>query len=187
MTPTKSANAGNLIYLDDGRTGDNVVISGLSVALGQNKVALSGNTLGHSDSELAITHGLDGSPDGSGDGDEGSVDVSCLHVKALAGSDGDLGTGHDGIHGVHGEGGEGLHGKHAVAGGAFNDEGGGDGVNLVEVERVVECLSEGNFAEGGAQVGAVAGLSGEDAAGGSEVCVVHDVSGSTEVSADSDT
>lgn len=187
MTEQKKSNAeGNLIYLDDSRTSKNIVISGLLVALSEDDIALSGNTLGNSDGELSITHGLERSPDWTGDGDEGGIHVTSTRVEAAASHQVHLRACHDGVHRAHHERGEGLHGKRSVAGGTRDNEGGGDGVHLIEVEGVVEGLGEGDFTERGAQVCAVSGLGGEDAASGCQVGVAHDGGCGSEVGADSD-
>ena len=62
-----------------------------------------------------------------------------------------------------------------------------DGVHLVEAERVVEGLGEGDFADRGTQVRAMSGFCGENAAGSRQVGVAHDRGCGSEVSADSDT
>jgi hypothetical protein len=182
----RSLPTSTLVYLNDSGTSNNVVISGHLVALGEDDVALSSNALRDGDSELAITHRFKGCPDGSGNGDEGGHDVGRAHVEAGASHEVDLGAGHHGAHVAHGQSGEGLHGEGAVGAGAGNDEGGGHGVDLVEVKGVVEGLGVGLLAEGSAQVGAVAGFHGQDAAGGCEVGIVHDGGSGSEVGADTD-
>lgn len=184
----KNSNAkGNLIYLDDSRTSNNIVISRLLISLSQDDVALSGNAFGNSDGELSITDRLERSPDRAGDGDEGSVDIAGAGVETGTSHQMHLRTCHDGVHRAHCECREGLYGQRAVTGRARGNEGRSDGVHLVEAERVVEGLGKGDFADRGAQVRAVSGFCGENAAGSRQVGVAHDRGCGSEVSADSDT
>lgn len=71
------------------------------------------------------------------------------------------------------EGWEGLEWEGGVAGGEAGDELGGEGEDLVEVEGGVEGFWEGNLFEDGADVGAVAGLDGQNGAGGSEIPFIN--------------
>lgn len=176
-------------YLDNSGTGNNGVVGGLGVALGEDNVALASNALRDGDGEFTLAVGGKGSPDRAGDGDEGGVQVLGVHVhlEARASHQLDLRAFHSRLHGSHHQGGECLDGQHLVALGARDNEGRGNGVNLVEVQRVVEGLRGGSFTQGSAQIGAVTGLDGQDATGGGQVGVVHDVSGGTEVGADTDT
>lgn len=176
-----------LIYLDDSRTSNNIVISRLLVALGQDDVALPGNALGDSDGELSTTHRLEGSPDWAGDGNKGGVNTANACVEPATGYQLHLRACHDGVHRTHRECGEGLHWQCTVAGGTGGDKGGCNGVYFVEPERVVEGLGEGDFADRGAQVRAVSGFCGEDAASRCQVVLAHDRGCGSEVGADSDT
>lgn len=177
-----------LDYLDDSGASDNVVVSGLLVALGENNVALTSNTLGDSDHELAITSRLDGSPDRSSDGDECGINVASIGgVHALASHQVNLRSSHSSAHRRHGQGGESLDGKLSIALRARNNEGSSKGVDLVEVEGVVEGLGRGGLAKGSTQVGTVTSFNSEDASSSSEISLVHDAGRGTEVCANSDT
>lgn len=96
----------------------------------------------------------------------------------------------DGSGGAESEGREGLEGQlglSGVRGRARDDEASGKGVDLVESQGGVEWRWEWGLLVGGADVGAVAGLDGQDGAGGCEVVLVGDAGSSSEVGADSDT
>lgn len=175
-------------YLNNSRTGNDVVVSSLGVTLGENDVALASNTFGNGHAELGRAGAAQRSPDRASNGDKSSVDVIGRHghVKARASHQINLRAVHDRRHRGHGEGGESLDGELLVAGRAGGEEGRGDGVDLVEVKGVVEGLGEWGFAESYAEVGTVAGLVGQDAAGCGEVCLVHDGGSGTEVGADTD-
>ena len=87
---------------------------------------------------------------------------------------------------AHAQGGEGLDGESGVGGGACGDEGGGEGVDLVEVEGNIERLREGRLACNSSEEGIVAGLDGENATGGGDICLVGDEGGGAEVGAHTD-
>ena len=81
-----------------------------------------------------------------------------------------------------------LEGQRGVAGRTADDEGRGEAVDLVEVERGVEGAGERNFGRRqlGAHVGGVAGLDGEDRACRREVVGRGDGGGGAEVRGDAD-
>lgn len=87
---------------------------------------------------------------------------------------------------LEGEGWEGLEWKGGIAGGEASDELCGEGVDVVEVEGGVEWLGEGRLLEGGADVGGVAGLDGQDGAGDCKVTLVDNCSSSTKVGRNTD-
>lgn len=87
--------------------------------------------------------------------------------------DGTIGLGHEGR--------ESLDGQGRVALRARGDEAGSEGVDLIEAQRCVKGLREGDLVERGANVGRVTGLDSEDGPGGGQVGLAHDVGGSTEV------
>jgi hypothetical protein len=87
---------------------------------------------------------------------------------------------------LEGEGWEGLEWKGGVARGEASDELCGKGVDVVEVEGGVEWLREGRLLEGGADVGGMAGLDGQDGAGDREVTLVDNCSSSTKVGRNTD-
>lgn len=80
--------------------------------------------------------------------------------------------------------GEGLDRQRGVALRARGDELRGQGVDLVVGQGRVKGLGEGSRLEPVADVGVVASLDGEDAAGRSEVRLAHDVGGGAEVGRD---
>ena len=114
------------------------------------------------------------------------MDIGRIHLlKTVSGHQLDTVPGHSchaGRH-FHGQGREGLDGEHRVAIGTRSDERRGEGVDLVEVQRVVEGLGSRALAHGSTQVGAVTGFDAQDATGGGKVGAVHDVGGGTEVCA----
>lgn len=80
-----------------------------------------------------------------------------------------LRVGRDGLPGER-EGREGGEGKGGVGFGAGGDEGGGEGEDLVEVERGLEGVGvRALFVDGGGDPGGMAGFGGEDGGGGGEV------------------
>ena len=88
---------------------------------------------------------------------------------------------------AHAEGGEGLDGESGVGGRTSGDEGGCEGVDLVEVEGDVEGLGEGRRSESTAEEGAVTGLDGKNATSSGDICWVGDEGGGAEVGAHTDT
>ena len=112
-------------------------------------------------------------------------------LEALARHQVHHGAGHGRHHAIvfrdHHEGREGLDGQLGVVRWAGGDEGRGDGVDLVEVEGVVEGLGIGDLALGCAEVGAVTGFDAEDAASFGEIGGVHDFGSGSEVSANTNT
>lgn len=142
--------------------------------------------LENSDNELSITHRLERSPDWIGDGSEGGVDIAGVCFEAPAGHQLYLRAYYYGIHRAHHERKKGLHRERAVDGGTGDDERAGNGVHLFNIQRVVEGLDEGDFAECGAHVRAVSGYCGEDPGGLCKVGVAHNGGRDSEVGANSD-
>jgi len=123
--------------LEDGWASNDGVVSGGSVAAGENNVGLAGSVLG--DNDLVTSRNLLGlSEDGAEDGDESSVNLSALDLVALGG-EGDGAASLDWhILGGSSQTGEGLDWESDVAGWAAGDEASGEGVDLVVAERSVE-------------------------------------------------
>jgi hypothetical protein len=171
--------------LNNSRSSDNSVIRSSSVAARKHDVALSSNALRNHDL-VGTVHLSRVGEHGAGDGDEGSVNLALdLHV---------LERKHDlaarlnhHVRRRSGESGERLDGEGSVGLGAGLNELRGECVNLVVAQWVVEGSGEGGLADGVADVCRVAGLNGQDGAGGGEVCLGHDVRGSTQVGAHTDT
>jgi hypothetical protein len=182
----QNSDAEKRVYLDDGRASQDVVVRDGLVAGSQNDVALASNAHGDSDSVGAAAAGGNRSPDGTRHGDEGSVNGS-IGLVGRADLEGDCRTGGDRASRHQGQGGESFHGQGRVAGRARRDEGRRNGVDLIEVERVIERLSGGSLAEGRTQVGAVARLDREDATGGSQIGLVGDGGSGSEVGTDTNT
>lgn len=174
--------------LDDGRASGNGVVSDGILAASEDDVALAVDALGDLDGVAALDLGGLGD-DGTGDGDESTVDGDAVvGLDLVAG-----GAEQDGAAGLDGgvvaagdELGEGLDGEGSVVRGAGGDELGSQGVDLVQGERVVEGLGEGRLLDASADVRGVAGLNGEDGAGSSQVGLGHDVRGSAEVGGNTD-
>jgi hypothetical protein len=165
--------------LDETGASNDGVVGSSGVARGEHDVCLASKVLGDNDLEATINRlGVD--ERGAGDGNEGSVDLA-LDLVALGG-EGDGGAALDHLVGAGGsEHGERLDGQREVVLGARGDEGGGESVDLVVVERGVEGLGEGRLLDGAADEGAVACLDGQDRAGGRQVGLRHDVGGGAEV------
>lgn len=177
------------VYLKDSRTSNDGVISSGGVVPGEDDIALSRNAVGNSHGELPTTVRHEGRKDGTRDGDKGRKNFRGIHrcVKTRAGHQLDLRAVHDGTVRGCDERREGLHREHAIARWARGNEGCSQGKDLIEVEGIIKRLRRRCFAKVGAQVCAVAGLDGQDAAGGCEVGAVHDGGGSTEIGAHTDT
>lgn len=91
------------------------------------------------------------------------------------------GTGLQCTGGVDNQLGESLDGEGRVLLGAGLDELRGQGEDLVEAERSIKGLREGNLLLGSPDVRGVASLDGEDGASGGEIGLVHDGGSSAEV------
>lgn len=109
------------------------------------------------------------------------MNVASVCVKAAAGYQIYLRAYYYGVYRAYRERKEGLHGQRAVSGGIGYDEGKGNGVHLIEIQRVVEGLEEGNFAERGAYIRAISGSCGEDASGRYKVGFAYSRGYSSEV------
>lgn len=137
----------------------------------------------------------DGNVVGVEAGEEDSVDGSLVVSQSLGvgGSEG-TGEGDAGLAGddlvVTGDNGqrrEGSEGQGSRAGGEAGDELGGQGEDLVEVEGCVVRLGERRLVQRLADVGRVASLDGQDAAGDGHVCLVDDDGGGAQVGRDTHT
>lgn len=105
---------------------------------------------------------------------------------AYLGQEGDSISGLDRRLSLESEGREGLDRERRVALRARGDEARGQGEDLVEAQGGVEGLGEGGLLQLGTQISGVAGLDGQDGPSSCEVCLAHDVGGSTEVGRDTD-
>ena len=131
------------------------------------------------------------SKDWASDGNESSVDLA-RSVGSLdngvGGQESDVRAGRDvAVLGVRDQSREGLDRELDVASWARHDEGGGQGVDLVEGEGGVEGSREWALAESGTDVGGVTGLNGQDRTSGGQVGSGHDVGCGTEVGTDTNT
>jgi len=170
-------------------SGDSLVVD-LVVAASKDNVALAVDALGHGDFEATVNWGGI-SEDGAGDGDESSVDwglsvrggesvAGCQEVDAVAALNGAGGAESESREGLEGQ--LGLLGVRIRAGA---DERGGEGVDLVEGQWVVEGLRERRLLATGTNVRRVAGLDSQDRASGGQVVAVRDGSGCAQVGTDS--
>jgi hypothetical protein len=176
-------------YLNNGwASGDGVIRSGI-LAASENNVRLTRKALGHDDRETTGNWGS-GDESWSSYGDECSIHggLTGLGLESVA-----RGEESDGATNLNRAGarckrelGESLEWESGVGGWAGDDEWRGEGVDLVRGERGVEWLREWGLLERGAEVGAVAGLDGEDGGGGCEVGFAHYVGGLAGVGGDAD-
>lgn len=174
--------------LENGRTSSNGVVSDGLVATGQDDVGLARNTLRHNDGEAAGNSG-GWHEDRPGEGDEGAVQLrrAIDGLQNVAGClERDGGALANGAGGGDRQHRESLDGQRRVGGRAGDDEGSGERVHLVEVERGVEGRCEWHFGQGSADVSRMAGLGRQDGAGGGEVVSGHDVGGSAKVGGNTD-
>lgn len=162
----------------------NSLIIDLVIAVCQHNIALpvhaSRDCRGHS---FAIRSNLRTRTDGSSDSDEARIELAIL-IQLLADrkTDGRARLYGTWLVGTKCQRWEGLEGKGWTAGRARLDEWCCKGIDLVEIKRVVKRLWEGRSLEpGAANVRAMARLDREDGPGGSQVCLVRNRGGSTEV------
>lgn len=170
---------------DDGGAGDGVVVAQGVAGGGEDGVSLAGNGVGHSAVGVAALDG-DGRVDGAGNVGPRAVELAGeLDAGGLQGDHAVLPHRGGVLEGQSREGGE-WQGVVAIRAGL--DESRGQGVDLVRIERNIEWGWEGRLGMFGvdvvADVGVVAGLDGQDGAGGSQVRSLRDGGGSAEIGGD---
>lgn len=171
--------------LDDGWASNDVVVRWRRSAGGEDNVLLAvlgGGWDGHG---VSVTVASEGGLDWASGGD----DIGGLSIDALGGLEGDLGALVDWALGGGRKAGEGLDWESWVGGWARLDEAGGEGVDLIEIERDVEWRWEWGlgWVLVAAEVGRVASLNSQDGTSVGQVLLVGNVLSSTEVGADTNT
>lgn len=179
------------LELNDGRASDGVLVVNHGVVGGQDGVALTGRASSAnrgSNRDLAVLDN-NGREDGAGDkgesdekrtaGDGGALSELKVNPDALGDRAGGASS--------ERQGGESLDGESRVGGRAGSDERSSQRVDLVEVKGNIERLSGRCHCELATDESAVAGLDGQNTASGSEVVLVGNESGGTEVGAHTDT
>lgn len=149
-------------------------------------ICLSVHAIGHFDTiPLSGHHRRDGK-DRTGDGEECTIDIQSWRIRLRQElvprrqqEDGVVGP--DGASRAEDELWESFYRQGRIGRRAGNDEGGGEGVDFVEIQGSVEGCGKWGFLEGGSEVGAVAGFNGENRAGIGEVCFIEDGGRRTEL------
>jgi hypothetical protein len=176
-------------YLNNGWAGGDGVIGSGILAASENNVRLTRKALWHNNGETAGNRSSRNESWASNSNErsiDGSLARSSLESVAR-GEESDSGTSLDRSRArCKRELRESLEWQGGVGGWAGDDEWRGEGVDLVRGERGVEWLREWGLLERGAEVGAVAGLDGEDGGGGCEVGFAHYVGGLAGVGGDAD-
>lgn len=173
--------------LDDRWTCNNCIIRYHSVARAEDSVGLAVDA-SWDDSAVSTSNLGGNTADRTSDGNEAGVDggTGASNELVAASEESDGGSRLKGTGGAEGKSWEGLDWKSSVGGWAADDEWSCEGVDLIEVEWVIEWLWEWGLGERGADVGAVAGLNSQDGSCCGEVVLVGDAGSSSEVSAYSD-